>query len=738
MILEFVENGPVIWPTIQENGMTRPRKYSELSPTVAIQADYDIKATNIIRQGASGSNTGKERTVICYNCKGEEHMSKQCTKPKNKRYDTWFKDKVLLVKAQANGQILYEEKLAFLADPGIADGQATQIVITNNVAYQAHDLDAYDSDCDELNTVKFALMANLSRYGLDVLPAVHNPDSIDNNMLNQAVQNSNSSAQQDALILSVIEQLKTQVINCAKINLDNKSVNDTLTVKLERYKEQVKVLKEGQKKAQQFEPKLYDGNVIKNTSVIVILDSQETLMLAEESRSKMLLKQQDPMVLEKKDSINSSQPSPSYTPTKVEVPKNFLKDNFVSNQSAPNFDQYFKLNKLKAQTQEKDTVIRKLKERIKSLSGNVNKENAKKDINEIETINIKLEHSVAKLISENENKRNERNHLKLIFKDQFDSIKKARVQSKEHCDSLIAQINVKSVENSDLNAQLQDNVFAITALKEELRKLKGKCIVDYAVSKSNAIMIDPIMLKIDMQPIAPKLLNNRTAHSDYLKHTQEQAAILRKSTSASGSKPSGNTKKDKIQRPPSSNQKNKVEAHHRTVNSRLKNKNCVVELNGTANVQHSKLNANSKLICVKCNGCMLSDYHDLCVLDFINDVNARSKFKFVKKTSKRKVSKPTSKVFTKTGYTYRPTGRTFTIIGNVCPLTRSANAIAHHQPLLLPSPTTTIAAVVGVPAAVAAVPTTTTPVHHRRRCCPPLPPAADKLSGFMPTCIFQL
>ncbi|GJR37477.1 hypothetical protein Tco_1213161 [Tanacetum coccineum] len=61
-----------------------------------------------------------------------------------------------------------------------------------------------------------------------------------------AVHNSNSSAQQDALILFVIEQLKTQVVNCTKINLENKSVNDTLTAELERYKEQVKVLKEGQ------------------------------------------------------------------------------------------------------------------------------------------------------------------------------------------------------------------------------------------------------------------------------------------------------------------------------------------------------------------------------------------------------------------------------------------------------------------------------------------------------------
>ncbi|GKC87002.1 hypothetical protein Tco_1147651, partial [Tanacetum coccineum] len=50
----------------------------------------------------------------------------------------------------------------------------------------------------------------------------------------------------DALILSVIEQLRTQVANCTKINLENKSVNDTLTAELERYEEQVKVLNEGQ------------------------------------------------------------------------------------------------------------------------------------------------------------------------------------------------------------------------------------------------------------------------------------------------------------------------------------------------------------------------------------------------------------------------------------------------------------------------------------------------------------
>ncbi|GJZ21972.1 hypothetical protein Tco_0559011 [Tanacetum coccineum] len=110
---------------------------------------------------------------------------------------------------------------------------------------------------------------------------------------------------------------------------------------------------------------------------------------------------------------------------------------------------------------------------------------------------------------------------------------------------------------------------------------------------------------------------------------------VKPSTSASRSQHSGNTKKDKIQQTPSSTQKNKVEAHHRKVKSSLKTKDCVVAPKGTANVQHSKLNANYELKCVKCKGCMVCDNHDLCVLDFINNVNAKNKSKYVKKSSKR-------------------------------------------------------------------------------------------------------
>ncbi|GKC95045.1 hypothetical protein Tco_1160487 [Tanacetum coccineum] len=103
----------------------------------------------------------------------------------------------------------------------------------------------------------------------------------------------------------------------------------------------------------------------------------------------------------------------------------------------------------------------------------MNEDKIKKDIEVIETINIELDHRVSKLIAENE-------HLKQTYKQLYDSIK-------------------------------PEKVLVITALKDDLRNLKGKALVDNAVTKYT---IDPEMLKIDVKPITLKLLNKRTAHSN--------------------------------------------------------------------------------------------------------------------------------------------------------------------------------------------------------------------------------
>ncbi|GJX32331.1 retrovirus-related pol polyprotein from transposon TNT 1-94 [Tanacetum coccineum] len=871
--------------------------------------------------------------------------------------DLWFKDKVLLVQAQASGQILHEEELAFLADPGIPE---------------------------------VALMANLSHYGSDALSEVHNHDNVNNDITNQVVQAMPSSEQSNVMnhseteitsdsniipysqyliesqhsqdnvsdscaqsvkidhlkrtlsehlkekesLLQTVTLLKNDFKKEESRNLDReialeKQIKhlDNIVFKRDQSAQTVHMLTKPQffydnttkqalgfqnpfylKKAQQLEPMLYVGDIIQKTNPIVIPDSEETLTLAEESRSKMLLKHKDNMMQEKikqidttpidyaalnklyKDfetrfvpqtelsaeqafwshnSVSSSEPDLSDRPTNVEVPKElpkvsmvntslkklkyhlanfdvvvkerttptaitegtwgfehtkacfrdeiipfvkalkdlfstfnqqlvdelaevqnvfyqmeqaveqhrvesktfevkmnqalnenerlleqvmskdivnlivnssmdfasvnvhecekclkletelqkdfvekeiydklfkrfttlekhcislevdtqlnqeiFQRDNSISNQSAPSFDQLFELNELKAQSQEKDMVIKKLKERIKSLSGNMDKDKIKQDLEEIETINIELDHRVTKLIAENE-------HLKQTYKQLYDSIKPARVRSKEQCADLTNQVNLKSVEISNLNACLQEKVLVITTLKDELRKLKGKDLAN------NEVTHHPSDPEINTEPITPKLFNKRPAHSAYIKHTQEEAVVLRDLVDhIRANYPLDPTLESSYKYTKLIQELlSKIRKTCHSINNSEEQLVAVTPMNKVKRVRftepHSKLNANSELKCVKCNGCMLFDNHDLYVLDYINNVNASAKSKSAKRQTKRKVWKPTRKMFTTIGYIWRPTGRPFTIVRSVCPLTRitTTTEVPLRKPVVLDNET---------------------------------------------------
>nr|GFB46697.1 integrase, catalytic region, zinc finger, CCHC-type, peptidase aspartic, catalytic [Tanacetum cinerariifolium] len=345
-------------------------------------------------------------------------------------------------------------------------------------------------------------------------------------------------------------------------------------------------------------------------------------------------------------------------------------------------------------------------------------------------LNLELDHKVTKLVVENE-------HLKQTYKQLYDSIKSSHVQSKEQRNDLINKVNLKSAEVSDLNASLQEKVLVITALKEQLNKLKGKAVLTEAVSLN---LINPALLHVDVAPLVSKLRKNRTAHTDYFRHTQEEAATLREIveserllsplntslayackytrriqellmifqqtcpsitdlgtklvavtpknmtkqirctaqitkserttvaispspnidsntsvlsstgvtlvSSASGSKSQDNTKKNKIRRTQKKAKKTELEDHLRTVKSSL-NKKSVVDTKATSSVTNFVSNVNSDLKCASCNGCLFFDTHDACVVAYINSVNASIKSKSVKTP-------------------------TFTLVGNVCPLTRIA------------------------------------------------------------------
>nr|GFC30041.1 hypothetical protein [Tanacetum cinerariifolium] len=113
--------------------------------------------------------------------------------------------RVTIQPIQANGQVLQEEELEFIADPGVQESSSNQMVITNNAAYQADDLDAYDSDCDEINSAKIALMANLSHYGSDNLAEVNNQEIRVNSVDHQERQVQSTSEQSSTLTHSNTE-----------------------------------------------------------------------------------------------------------------------------------------------------------------------------------------------------------------------------------------------------------------------------------------------------------------------------------------------------------------------------------------------------------------------------------------------------------------------------------------------------------------------------------------------------
>ncbi|GKA23288.1 retrovirus-related pol polyprotein from transposon TNT 1-94 [Tanacetum coccineum] len=91
-----------------------------------------------------------------------------------------------------------------------------------------------------------------------------------------------------------------------------------------------------------------------------------------------------------------------------------------------------------------------------------------------------------------------------------------------------------------------------------------------------------------------------------------------------------------------------------------------------AHVKHSVRHAKVESIYAIGNKCLFDANHDMCVIDYINDLNVRSQSQS-KRNKKRKVWKPMGKVFTKIRYSWKPTGRIFIIVGNRCPLTRIAS-----------------------------------------------------------------
>ncbi|GJT84069.1 hypothetical protein Tco_1058411 [Tanacetum coccineum] len=198
------------------------------------------------------------------------------------------------------------------------------------------------------------------------------------------------------------------------------------------------------------------------------------------------------------------------------------------------------------------------------------------------------------------------------------------------------------LEYAEMEQSYIDEYSKVLKLKVKLSKKKDMVEKDKKSKKVVAAKPMNKQKKVRFEEPKKSISNtSKQADSQNSKITNQPvltSTIVKCSTSASGSQPSGNTKKNRISRTTSSNQKNKVEDHLRSVKSSLNKKNHVFECN--ASTKTNMFKANSKSVCKTCNECLFNACHDLCDVDYLNNVNKRAKSRSAK-SNKKKDWKPT-------------------------------------------------------------------------------------------------
>ncbi|GJS23432.1 hypothetical protein Tco_0452064 [Tanacetum coccineum] len=303
----------------------------------------------------------------------------------------------------------------------IQDGRVTE--------QQTKDLDTYDSDCDDISNAKAILMANISNYGSDVILEVPHSKTYLNDMENQSVH-----AMQD------FEQ--TQVVDFTdnEIHSDSNIISkpsDASFVKIEAPKELPKIVFD------QMDAVVQQSSVdkqcleiakkellLENDRLLQQIMSQDVLLTVMNSTSligefvNMETKRNEScdkcFNLKSQNAHNDLLKSYSHLEEycislELSIHLNqeiFQKDESSNNQNALEILDFFKNSDLKAQLKDKDTTICKLKEIIKSMRKKFKEENVNYDYCEIETKNMELENSMAKLLLENKRLCKEINHVK--------------------------------------------------------------------------------------------------------------------------------------------------------------------------------------------------------------------------------------------------------------------------------------------------------------------------------------
>ncbi|GJR54529.1 hypothetical protein Tco_1405050 [Tanacetum coccineum] len=333
------------------------------------------------------ANPGQAKPIKCYNCNGIGDIARQCTHPKRPQNSEYFKDKMLLMQAQENGVVLDEEQLLFIAggqdntfDDDVDEPPVQDLALNVDQVFQADQCDAFDSDVDEAPTAQTMFMENLSSadpiydegglsYDSDILY-----EYVKNNA--EHVEQSNVSFVPNDDLMKIINDMHEHATQCIFANEQNKVVNESLTVELARYKEQVKIYEKGQEQVRKVE---LETNISKFKHKIQKDDHSE--MIKRFSNLEV-------------DHLN------------LQLKYQNLKESFGNNKSqtaqdAPEFDSFFKINKMKEPLQGKNNTIRQLKVQISHMNERRSEAGHIPDFKALDSQNLKLTEHVTALQEQN-------------------------------------------------------------------------------------------------------------------------------------------------------------------------------------------------------------------------------------------------------------------------------------------------------------------------------------------------
>nr|GEX51312.1 retrovirus-related Pol polyprotein from transposon TNT 1-94 [Tanacetum cinerariifolium] len=462
-----------------------------------------------VQNRVGNANPGQARHVKCYNFNGTGHIARNCTQPKLPQNSKYYKDKMLLMQAQENGAALNAEQLLFLVggqdnaiDDDVDEQPVQDLALNMDNVFQADDRDAFDYDVDKAPTAQTMFMANLSSADLitdkagpsydsnilsevqdydhyqDVVCAHHEEHAMHDNVQLNHVVDSHADYTSDSNMIPYDQYIKDNAVPVVHSNVSSVPNDAYMMIYNDipkPYYNELNKVAIGYKnplcltRAKQVQPALYNGHeIIKDNHVLAIMyNTEDTLEIAEITRRKMNDKMKDPECVTHKS-------------WKLRLPKILLIGNMI------------RLNRKTFLLQMNNLIAECLSKEVFTVA--TNSELNVVRFTEMHVANTIVEAHCLELEAELSNLRDKShhdNHEELV--NRFSKL----------------EVTTLTTENVNLKAQMLDKVNSISK--------------DHVKPK----VLAPRKYAIDVEPIVPRIRNNREAHLDYLRHLKKSVETIR-------------------------------------------------------------------------------------------------------------------------------------------------------------------------------------------------------------------